>query len=145
MDRYDPFTPEWAAELHRVIREEPAFAVAARDWRWPIELVLEPSPTVGIDRRRAIRLYIEGGACQRIAVDDGQAASEAFVFTGCYAVWKQIVRAQVHPVAAVMRGQLSLKGSLTTFARHLPMADALIACAQRVPTRFPDEESATPA
>jgi hypothetical protein len=67
------------------------------------------------------------------------ASAAPFKLRGPYAVWKRLVRGELDPVMAVARGELRLEGPLTTLMMHVSSARALVACAQRVPTTFPDE------
>ena len=88
----------------------------------------------------AMLLELEDGECRRADLVDPATVDAPFVIAGPYAVWKEVVRGKLDPIAAIMRRQMRLKGSIATLVQHLATAKALVGCATLTPTRFPDEE-----
>jgi putative sterol carrier protein len=67
------------------------------------------------------------------------AAAASFEITGDYASWKAVLRRELAPVAGIMLGKLVLRGSLGIVVRNIGTAEALVAAATTVPTRFLDD------
>lgn len=140
----DPFTQPWADAYRVAIDGSAEYREAGRGWTWPLALVLEPAPEVGIGEGRAVALTLERGRChaaRAVAPDGPEVAACAYVMRAPYATWKRIVRGALDPVQAVVTGQLTLaRGSLLGLMGQMAAARALVACARDVPTRFADEE-----
>ena len=137
-----PFTQPWADAFRDAINDDADYRAAAAGWTWPLALVLEPVPALGYPDGAAVRLELDRGRCDRAtATAPASAAAAPYVLRGDYGAWKAIVRGELDPVTAVMTRRLSLAaGSLTTLMLHARSAKALVACARRVDTTFPDEE-----
>lgn len=134
-----PFTQPWADALRHAINGDDAYRAAARGWTWPIALVLDAAPEFGYHAETAVQFELDRGDCTGVRVVEPAAITAPFVLRAPYAVWKRIVRGVTDPVMAVALRQVSLQGSLSTLMSHAGAAKALIACARRVPTHFPDE------
>jgi len=72
-------------------------------------------------------------------VSQGEAENAAFVITGDYGHWKQVIRKELGPIAGIMQRKLTLKGSLPIVVRFVKSAEELVQAATQVPTRFLDE------
>ena len=135
-----PFTQAWADALRTVINDDAAYRAVAGGWCWPVALVLERAPDLGYPDDVAMRLELASGDCLEARALPADEADAPFVLRGSYAVWKRIVRGELDAIAAVVKQELALEGRLHTLVMHARWAKALVACAQRVPTEFPDEE-----
>ena len=102
-------------------------------------LVLSPAPEFGFPDSVAVELQLDRGRCHAAAIVAADAVNVAIALTAPYAVWKSIVRGELDPIVGVTRGQIAVRGSLTTLMMHARAATALVACAKAVPTEFPDE------
>lgn len=136
---HTPFTQPWADAFRAVINDDADYRAAAKGWQWPLALVLERTETFGYPEDVAVRLDLAGGDCRDARIVSASDAEAPFVLRGPYGVWKRIVRGELDPVAAVVMQELALEGSLHTMLMHAKSAKALVACAQRVPTTYPDE------
>lgn len=136
-----PFTQPWADALGTAIDESAEFREAAREWKWPIAMVMQKDTSRGVPADAAIRLEIADGRCEQVQVIAPDFPDAPFVFRAPYAVWKRIVRSELDPIAAVISGAIAFEGRLATLVTHHMVARTLVKCAQQVPTRFPDEES----
>ena len=134
-----PFSQPWADELRAVINDDANYRAVAKGWKWPLALVLDRAEDLGYPDAVAVRLDLEGGDCREARIVRAEDADAPFVLRGPYGVWKRIVRGELDPVAAVVKQELSLDGNLHTMLMHAKTAKALVACAQRVPTIYPDE------
>ena len=139
-----PFSAPWAASLEAYLNANERLSSVAGDWQWPIELIMRAEPRVGIHHGRAVKILISGGRCERVTARETSDPStppgkSAFVLEGSYSTWRRIMREDLHPVVAMMLGDIALEGSLPTIVRHTRLADLLVGCARQIPTNFPDE------
>jgi putative sterol carrier protein len=139
---HTPFTQSWADAFRDAINGDPAYRDAGRRWTWAVALVLDKNPAVGFNQDVAIELDLRGGECGGATVVAAPAVTAPFALRGSYHVWKRIVRGALDPVSAVVNGSLALSGSVGVLMEHTGWARALVACARRVPTVFPDERPA---
>lgn len=137
---YQPWTQEWADAFRAAINADPSYQRAAGSWTWPVALVVQARPDVGIPEERAVEVDLDRGRCDAARVVAGPDVTADIALRGDYDTWKRIVRGELDPVSAVTTGKLRLvRGSLTTLLLYTGAARALVACAASVPTRFPDE------
>jgi putative sterol carrier protein len=136
---HPPFTQPWADAFRDAVNASETFREVGSAWRWPVALVLDSAPELGYAADHAMLLELEDGECRRAELVDPTSVDAPFVIGGPYAVWKEVVLGRLDPIAAIMRRQMRLKGSIATLVQHLATAKALVGCASLVPTRFPDE------
>ena len=134
-----PFTQPWADAFCAAIEDDAAVAAAGKGWSWPLAFVLDPAPQLGFAERTAVVFHLNAGHCRSAKVMHASEVTAPFALTGSYTVWKEIVTGALDPVNAVMRRDLALRGAITTLMMYTRFARALVACARRVPMRFPDE------
>lgn len=137
--RHLPFTPEWAAAFLHAIEHDAAYAQAAAKWIWPIALVLEATPEHGHPEAVAVELALDRGRCHGAEIRAPETVTAPFVLTAPWDTWKSVVRGDMDPLAAVVRGQIKVQGPLATLMLQAKAAVALLECARAVPTRFPDD------
>lgn len=141
MTRYRPFTQAWADAVRDTINDDAHYRTVAAEWSWPVALVLEAVPEFGYASDAAVEFALNRGRCTAAAVVDPASLDVPFVLRARYAVWKRIVLGITDPVIALLLRQVTLDGSLSTLMLHAGAAKALVACARRVPTEFPDESA----
>lgn len=134
-----PFTPAWAVNLRDAINASDEYREAGRTWAWPLALVLDPHPNLDYPDAVAVVLDLKDGICHRVTCEPAVSVDAPFTVRGEYEVWKRVMLGQLDPIAAIVQGKLRLTGSLGTVVRHVGAAQALVECATRVPTEFPDE------
>lgn len=134
-----PFTQAWADAFRAAINDDADYRAAAKGWHWPLALVLERDVALGYPDDVAIRLELDSGDCHEALMVAPADADAPFVLRGPYPVWKRIVRGELDAMAAVVKQELVLEGRLHTLVMHAKSARALVACARKVPTDFPDE------
>jgi putative sterol carrier protein len=135
-----PFTQEWAESYCEAINSDEAFREEAGRWNWPIAFILEATPTLGYPSEVAVELVLKAGKCNGGRVVNARKTSVPYQLKGSYATWKLLVTGELDPVTAVMKGELTLvRGTVTALMMHARTARALIGCARKVPTIFPDE------
>ncbi len=134
-----PFTPEWAAEFRAVINSDAAYGAAANGWVWKVAFVLNATPVLRAAHDIAAEFSLEGGNCVDARIVAASATSAPFVLRADYDVWRSIAFGTLDPVLALASRQIHLSGSVPELMFHAKAVRALVACAQRVPTWFPDE------
>jgi putative sterol carrier protein len=134
-----PFSDEWAESFRAAIDEDADYRVAAKDWTWPVAFILNAAPALGYENDIAVQFALDRGSCRSAAIVPASAVTAPFVFRADFPIWKQMAEGTLDPLVAVARRQVTLVGALTTLMLHSKAAKALVACAQRVPTQFPDE------
>ena len=135
-----PFSQPWADALREILNADATYRDASKNWRWSLALAMDAEPTLGFPEPVAVELDLVNGNCERAEAKPASAVTSDYVLRGNHAAWKSIVREDVDAVSAVMTGKLTLaKGSLFSLMTHVASAHALVACARRVETHFPDE------
>ena len=137
---FTPFTQPWATALCVAINDDAAYREAARNWTWPLALVLESAPEYGFAKDTAALLQLERGSCNGAQVLPAADASAPFMLRAPYAVWKRVATGELDPIMAVAKGEVKLTGSLATLMFHTRSAKALVDCVRRLPTLYPDEQ-----
>ena len=103
-------------------------------------LVVTAQPEIGLSQAVAIWLDLDRGVCREARMATAVDAEAApFILTAQYDRWKQIIRKEVGPIAAILQRKLDLKGSLPIVVRFVKSAEALVEVATTLPTRFLDE------
>ncbi|MGH7665555.1 MAG: SCP2 sterol-binding domain-containing protein [Gemmatimonadaceae bacterium] len=138
-----PFTQPWADRYRSAINAEPLCRDTGRTWTWPLALILEQCRELGYPNGAAVRLEITHGECHGATAFPVAGGDAPFALRADYPVWKRIVRGELDPIAAVMRRELALEGSLPTLVAHVAFTRALVKAAQAVPTDFPDDRQPT--
>ncbi|HEY8393414.1 MAG TPA: SCP2 sterol-binding domain-containing protein [Thermaerobacter sp.] len=137
---YPAFSEEWAKAYKDRINENVTYREAARTWEWPLALVLEADPSLGVEEDRAIVLDLYRGECRdaRIATRD-ELDGVPYVISADAYTWKQVMDGQLDPLAAMMRGKLKIvKGDMGVLSGYVIAAKELVTCAQKVETEFPE-------
>ena len=134
-----PFSLEWAESFRAAIDNDADYRIAAKGWTWPVALVLTATPELGYAEDIAVEFALDRGNCRSATILPASAVTAPFIFRADFPVWKQMAQGALDPILAVTRRQVTLTGSLATLLLHAKAAKALVACAQRVPTTFPDE------
>lgn len=135
-----PFSTEWAAAFREAIEANTRYREVATKWTWPVALVLQAAPEFGYPETVAVELTLDRGRCHSAQLVPRDAVTAPFVLTAPYAVWKSVVKGELDPLVGVTRGKITVQGSLGILMMHAKSAAALCACAQNVPTAFPDED-----
>lgn len=133
---------EWVGACGAAIDASPAYRTAAAEWtHGAVALVVRPAPALGLADPVALWLDLDRGRCHGARlVTASDATTASFEITADYPTWKAVLRRELAPVAGIMRGKLVLRGSLAIVVRNIGTAEALVAAATTVPTRFLDEE-----
>jgi len=134
-----PFTPEWAAAFQAAINTDSNFRDASKGWIWTVAFVLNATPLLRAPRDVAAEFSLDGGHCPEARGIPAPGLRAAFVLRPDSGVGGSMAGGNGDPVLAVASRQIKFTGSVTELMLHAGAARALVACAQRVPTWFPDD------
>jgi len=126
---------EWLQALHAELNASDAYAQAAKNWEGDFYFVVEPDETLA----QPIYLYMDlwhGKSRAAQVIADPSSKKPAFVMSGKYAKWKQVVTAQLDPIQALMTGQFKLKGNLVKVMKNVQAAQEIIKACTRLDTAF---------
>lgn len=139
------FTAPWVAAWAEALRTSASYRTAARRWEGSIVLETQPAPAHGIDTVRAVYLDLWHGDCRAAGIAGPEAYADAsHVLCGAFDTWRQVLRGELAPTMAIMRGKLTLaKGSLSGLLPHVQAATELVRVAQGVVV--PDARETTAA
>ena len=139
MTALTPFTVEWADALRRTIDSDPDFHKVGSGWKWPIALVMNATPALGFAVDVVVELTLSGGSCTAARIISVSEIAAPFVLRADYDVWTELAQGTLDPLLALTGRRITLTGSLPKLLFHAKAVRALVACAQRVPTKFPDD------
>ena len=100
---------------------------------------MSATPTLGFADAVVVELTLNGGSCTAARIITASEIVAPFVLRADYAVWKELAQGTLDPLAALTNRRIVLTGSLPKLLFHAKAVRALVACAQRVPTKFPDD------
>ncbi|HLK38405.1 MAG TPA: SCP2 sterol-binding domain-containing protein [Polyangiaceae bacterium] len=132
----------WCAAYERSINDNPAYAVAGKDWtHGPVAMVVTADPALGLQNDMAMWLELERGRCTACRlVPREEAEKAAFVIVATYARWKEVIRGQLDPTKGMMQNKLKLtKGHMPTMVKFVTASKEQVVSSSRVPTKFLDE------
>jgi putative sterol carrier protein len=135
-------SPAWVDALRAEIDASTTYRKAAATWtHGALAFVVRPAASLGVPQALAMWLDLDAGRCRAArVVDEAESARAPYCLSGEYRDWRAIVRRELDPIKAIVTRRLALRGSLWTLMRYVPAAMELVSCAQRVPTRFADEQ-----
>ncbi len=126
---------EWVQALHDQLNASEAYADAAKTWEGDFYFVVEPDGAL----TQALYLYMDlwhGKSRAASIVSDPRSMKPAFVMSGKYGKWKQVVTAQLDPIQALMTGQFKLKGNMVMVMKNVKAAQEIIKACTRIETEF---------
>ena len=130
-------SPEWVQALQDELNKSPAYEDAARNWEGDFYFVVDPEGPV----TEPIYLYMDlwhGKSRQAFVVADPKQKNPAFVMSGKYGKWKQVVTAKLDPIQALMTRQLKLQGNMMKIMRSVKATLDLVNCCSFIDTQYPD-------
>jgi putative sterol carrier protein len=132
---------EWLDEYKSKINASESYRKAAATWEGELAFVFEAEPARNWPETRAAVLDLWHGECRHARLaNEREAAAAPFCISGEYHRWKEVVRKELDPVAAIMQGKLRLRGNLSVLLRYVAASKELVNLASDVPTDFPDEQ-----
>ncbi|MBW1989355.1 MAG: SCP2 sterol-binding domain-containing protein [Deltaproteobacteria bacterium] len=62
-----------------------------------------------------------------------------FQVSGPYSTWKEIVKGNLDPMQAIMKGKLKVRGSMAKLLKEVKASQAMLKSLKNIPTRYLDE------
>jgi putative sterol carrier protein len=128
-------SPEWVQALHEELNKSPAYEDAARNWEGDFYFVVDPEGPV----TEPVYLYMDlwhGKSREAFVVADPKQKNPAFVLSGKYGKWKQIVTAKLDPIQALATGQLKIKGNMVAVLKNVKAAQEIVRACTRIDSEF---------
>jgi putative sterol carrier protein len=128
------FSQAWADAFRAALNDNPHYKRTSTHWRaGALSFLLKPSARAP---GAAVWLDLHQGECRAaLSLPTMEAVQRsAFAIEGDDAAWMRVLRGEIAPLAALMRGDLRLsKGSLLRLLPFTQSAEQLVLSAQRVP------------
>lgn len=128
-------SPEWVQALHEELNKSAAYEDAARNWEGDFYFVVDPEGPV----TEPVYLYMDlwhGKSREAFVVADPKQKNPAFVLSGKYGKWKQVVTAKLDPIQALATGQLKIKGNMVAILKNVKAAQEIVRACTRIDTEF---------
>lgn len=140
------FSDEWARAWGEALNASVHYRDAAARWEGAVLLQVDavaPDPASG---HPAVFLDLHHGTCRTARqARPGDDVAARFVLSGTSAAWEEVLRGDVAPTVAIMRGRITLqKGSLMALLPHVGAATALVRVAQSIDADREEPLVATP-
>lgn len=126
---------EWVQALQDELNKSPAYEDAARNWEGDFYFVVDPEGPV----TEPIYLYMDlwhGKSREAFVAADPKQKNPAFVLSGKYGKWKQVVTAKLDPIQALATGQLKIKGNMVAILKNVKAAQEIVRACTRIDTEF---------
>ncbi|ADG05797.1 SCP2 sterol-binding domain-containing protein [Kyrpidia tusciae] len=134
------FGSEWAQQWGERLNQSVQYRQSAQTWEWPLVLVMEQDPSVGLAEDRAVYLDLWHGECReaRVATPEDQETAPYVISADPY-TWKQVLDRELEPITAIMRGRLKLtKGNMSTLSGYVIAAKYLVETAIDIEAELPE-------
>ncbi len=137
---YEIFSDEWARHWGEQVKQNMAYRTAAASWEWPLVLLIERDPSVGITEDRGVYLDLYHGECREArAATKHDIEQVPFVIQGDAYTWVEVLRGKLEAISTIMRGKLRLtKGNMSTLAGYVLAAQELVKSAQGLESVYPE-------
>src|SRR6478752_4105616 len=111
---------EWVDAWVHAANADPGFRESGRDWEGSVGVVLRDLPAqAGGGGHRYLRLAGRNGHWEDWALnsDEKTISGTLFVLTGGYGRWKQVIRGELNPLKAIVKGKIRVRGDLSEVLR----------------------------
>lgn len=133
------FTNDWATAWKDNLNGSAAYKSSAATWEWPLVVVIQADPAVGVPEPLKVFLDLYHGECKEARpANAGDIEKAPFVLEGSPTTWRDILAGKKEVVAAIMTGGLKLsKGNMFSLAGYTAAATELVNCARTIDTALP--------
>lgn len=128
-------SPEWIEKYLELLNANKAYEDSARDWTGDFIFQID-----GTEDEEPERFYIDlwHGKCREARMAEPGDEAE-FIYAGPLKNWKLLFDGKIDPIKGIMSRKFKLTGEMGKIMRYTKAAAELVATANQVPTRFPDE------
>ena len=126
---------EWVKQFVDALNSNKAYEEAAKNWEGDFIFIIKPEGNL----KEEVLYYFDlwHGKCRefcRLPTVDAKKA--AFIITGPYSVWQQVMQKKLDPIKALMQGKFKLKGDMAKIMKAVKAAQELVNTVAKVQTEF---------
>jgi putative sterol carrier protein len=131
---------EWVDELVKIATSIPELVEIGKSWtHGGIIAIMEPDEKLN-ETWRAFFSIDRGVVKEAKIIEDEKQYNPAFTIRAKYSVWKGIVRGELDPIQAFLRGAIKVDGNIGILMQYMAFIRKFIDVLQKVPSYFPDEK-----
>jgi|GEM_PF-1084097 putative sterol carrier protein len=127
---------EFLTELARLLNEDREYEQSAKTFEGGLTLILEPDDKV----KKEHYIYMEpknGKIVEARMLSSPSEKDAAFVLTGPYSAWKDVVLGKQDAVSSLMKGKLRLKqGKMAVLLKNVKSSQITMKTMQKIPCEF---------
>jgi hypothetical protein len=132
MDKFTYLSPEWAEEAARRLKER----LSADKMKYLTSSMLTIYTDCPDGRDHAVYYAIVDGVVDEVSLQEGELPEAEFTITSDYETFAAISRAELKARAALMSGNMTLKGNLVKALKLAPVVDRLNQVLATIPTEY---------
>jgi putative sterol carrier protein len=126
---------EWAELFRTALNGNTDYAEAARAWEGDIMFLVTPDAAAA--KGAGVHLDLFHGSCRAATfVEDPTKVSSEFTYAGKREDWARLLKGELDPVQALLKGTFRIGGNLPKLMRFTRAATLLASTAASVPTEF---------
>ncbi len=130
---------EWVDELVKIAISDQELREIGKTWTYGgVITIMEPDEKLN-ESWKAFFLIDKGEVKEAKIIQDEKEYNTAFIFKTTYSVWKGIVKGEVDPIQAFLKGEIKVEGNIGILMQYMAFIRKFINVLTKVPTRFPDE------
>jgi len=130
---------EWVDELVKIATSDQELREIGKTWTYGgVITIMEPDEKLN-ESWKAFFLIDKGEVKEAKIIQDEKEYNAAFIFKATYSVWKGIVKGEVDPIQAFLKGEIKVEGNIGILMQYMAFIRKFINVLTKVPTRFPDE------
>lgn len=130
---------EWINELVKIALQNQELREVGKTWTYGgVVTVLEPDDKYS-NRVCSFFLIDRGDVKDARIIDNEEREQSAFVIYAKYSTWKGIVKGELDPIQAFLRGQIRVKGNVSLLMQYATMVQKFVGLLGKVQTEFADE------
>ncbi len=128
-------TEQWVTQLKEALNKNKIYADVAKDWEGDFLFIITPDAKWS----KEVILYFDlwHGKCREAYIADNNQKA-AFILKGSYSSWKKIIKKEIGPIRALIRGMFVLEGNSKIILDQTKAAQELVNTASQIDTEFED-------
>lgn len=131
---------EWIQALEAILYNDEEYKKAGAEWEGDVIMVMEAEPGLLDETFYYYSKPHHGELLEAHKLDTLEGHDAAFVISGPYSVWKQIVKGDAEAMQMMMKGKLRIKGDMQYLLRYAKFQQIGMKSLTKVETVFVDEQ-----
>ncbi|MFX1574814.1 MAG: SCP2 sterol-binding domain-containing protein [Promethearchaeota archaeon] len=135
-------TEEWVKAFCKAVNENQNFreaggpeGVPPDGWEGDFLFIVEPSGNLDHEIKMFVGLY--HGECTGARVlKEGEEVETAFVYSGLYDAWVQLLKQELDPIRGLLAGKFKLKGDMAKILKATRAAQELVVSSTMIDTEL---------